>query len=177
MKRLAIFFLLTTLFCSHIFSESYANNPMFLYGKWLASVATKKWDKVVKFMGYRFNENMKQASKNYNNKEKMKLFLELHGVKNPKKNNFKNHFELIKYIFNNSTKYKNFFKDVLFPAEKISIDYYHKEKLAHYRIEDVTYFYLLDYKYVRKLKLHLKSHRIVYIQRDIRGWYVYPARF
>ena len=156
-------------------AEDYSNNPMYLYSKWQISVATKKWIKVIKFMGYRFNKTIENAHTSYNsNKDLMKEFLTINGVKTPDKFTFKNPLELASYIFNKSVTYKKLFKDVLFPAIKITINYYHREKSSTYKIKDVNFFFLINYKFVRKLKLHLKSNRIFFIKRDINGWYIYP---
>jgi hypothetical protein len=129
-------------------------------------------------LGYRFNEIMKKVYSTYKlNNEKIADFLRRYGVNSPKKVDFKNYMEMIIYIFKNSGKYKALFKDIEFPIKRITIDYYHKEKSENYKIDNIKYFYLLDYSYVRKLRLYLKSHRIIYLRRDIKGWYISPANF
>lgn len=146
-------------------------NPVKFYEYFIANIKNKQWNKVLISMGLRFNEFMKIIFKRYNNVEQMKDFLIKHEIKEPVKYNFADINEFTDYFFENSAKYKRLFEDIEKGVFKVIIDFYNKSNEISYEPITKQYYKLLDPKSIRKLKFILTNFRVVYIRRDIRGWY------
>jgi hypothetical protein len=166
---------------SHTNSDNDADNvsnenPIDFLKKFNENIKGKKWDQVIVSMGFRFNEYIKLSYKTFNSKtEPMKDFLQKQGLKEPAKFTFRDPKELIIYIFENSDKYRRLFKDLDKSVFKVIIDYYNKANVISHEPITKEYYKLLDAKMIRKLKLILIDFRVIYIRRDIRGWYFDPS--
>lgn len=175
-RKFRFFIVISALFLFNLkgYPSIKSDNPVKTYYEWVEWVKIKNWDRVYTFFSTRFIEVMAESYRVLkNNSTGMKLFLLESNVKNPHITYFSDFKKMLFYIFENSTKYIQFFKDVEKPIKRVFVDYFDKQdNLLH---DDLLLSLdKIKFNEVRKLRLYLESDARPYIRFDKFGWYIDP---